>query len=64
MDMRKIELITCPEGDWEVLKVDGDIWTEGHEVTEWGWMGLIKDLTGIKVVEREISDEDMEEGNY
>ena len=64
MDMRTIELITCECGDWEVLKVDGEIYTEGHSINNRGWMSLIEDLTCIKVIEKEITDDEMEEGEY
>jgi hypothetical protein len=58
-----IEVITCESGDWEVLKVDGKIEYEGHDIPEFVWMTLIEKL-GHTADPRIISDEDMENGNY
>lgn len=59
----KIELITCDAGDWYVLKVDDKIWHEGHDIPYLEWLSLLGSM-GHEVIENEISDEDMEEGNY
>ena len=58
-----IELITCECGDWEVLRVNGACFAEGHQVDRYDWIKLLNHL-GFKVDNKEISDEDMEEGNY
>lgn len=63
-----IELISCETGDWEVLKYktknDKDyISIEGHSISNWDWIELLKHL-GYEVKKTEISDEDMENGNY
>lgn len=60
-----IELITCQSGDWEVLRMDyGEGFDcEGHSISKYDWIELLNVL-GFKVETREISDEDMEMGNY
>ena len=60
-----IELITCDEGDWEVLRVNygEDFQEEGHRINNDGWIDLL-DLLGYKVEEICISNERMENGDY
>lgn len=60
-----IELITCESGDWNVLRVNygEDFEVEGHSISSYTWVGLLEFL-GYKVEVKEISDKDMEEGNY
>ena len=60
-----IELITCESGDWSVLKVNcgEDFDYEGHSIPDAEWVRLL-DLLRYTVEQKEISDEDMEEGNY
>ena len=62
------ELITCPSGDWEVVKVYGCVLYEGHKITKDQWLSLIKLATVSKdifeIKETEISDKEMEEGAY
>ena len=60
-----IKLITCNSGDWSVLRVNlgEDFERQGHSISKWDWIDLLK-LLGYKVETREISDEDMEYGNY
>jgi hypothetical protein len=59
----KIELINCESGDWEVLKVDGTIYHEGHHIPDFTYHKLLKNL-GAKIKNKTISDEDMENGKY
>lgn len=61
--MNNVELITNEGGDWAILKVDGKIYYEGHNIPDFIWLEVIHKL-GAKVSSKEISDEDMEEGNY
>jgi len=60
-----IELISCASGDWSVLRVNlgEDFEYQGHSIPDHEWIRLIK-LLGYKIEERNISDEDMEYGNY
>lgn len=60
-----IELIICESGDWEVLRLNygEDFNRENHSISNYDWIKLL-DLIGLKVEVREISDRDMEEGNY
>lgn len=60
----EIELITCECGDWEVLKVDGKVFYEGHKIESDVWIELLSKTVGIEVKEKEISNEDMENENY
>lgn len=60
----KIEIISCESGDWEVLKVDDEVYYQGHEIHNEIWIRLLKSKFNVKFVETEISDEDMEMGNY
>ena len=60
-----IELITCESGDWNVLRVNlGESFNHaGHSIPDFVWVKLIK-LLGFDIEKKEISDEDMENGNY
>ena len=60
-----IELISCASGDWKVLRVNlgEDFEYQGHSVPNHEWIRLLESL-GYEVEERNISDEDMEFGNY
>jgi len=60
---KNFEFITCEAGDWEVLKLNGEIVAEGHSINRHQWVEILKDL-GCNFEEREISDEDMEMGEY
>lgn len=57
----EIELITCERGDYEVLKVNNEIYYSGHSVPSQVWLDVFK-LSGNKVLKNTISDEEME--NY
>jgi len=63
MNKPLIELITCDSGDWSVLKMNNVVEYEGHSISDFEWVELIRNL-GFKVEEKEISNEDMEMGNY
>jgi hypothetical protein len=60
-----IELITCESGDWEVLRMNlgEDFEYSGHDIPDGVWIKLLRTLE-YDVEEKEISDEDMEQGNY
>ena len=58
-----IEFVTCERGDWEVLKLNGEVFDAGHSIPPFKWIDLLREL-GFTVEEKEISDEDMEEGNF
>jgi hypothetical protein len=59
----KIEWITCPSGDWEVIKVNGTVVADGHSISPWDIKEMFRSL-GHDVIETEVSDEQMEEGDY
>ena len=63
MSKPQIELIRCNSGDWEVLKIDSEIFAENHKLSSYDWVRFL-DKLGYKIEEIEISDEDMEMGNY
>ena len=52
-----ITITGCSSGDWVILSINGDEYTQGHSVD---YPQLLKDL-GNTVVQLELSDEDMEE---
>lgn len=58
-----VDIIDCDSGDWTVIKVDGEILSEGHSISVWDVCDLIERL-GHTVKRTNISDSDMEEGNY
>ena len=60
-----IELISCASGEWEILRMNlgEDYESQGHSMSNREWIYLLK-LLGYEVEVREISDEDMENGNY
>jgi hypothetical protein len=65
-----IELINCECGDWQVLKVNSNIYHEGHAIHGCIWLKLIKEIlqthstSEYKVSTITISDQDMEERNF
>ena len=60
----KIEIISCESGDWEVLKVDDEIYYEGHEIHNEIWIRILSGKFNVECIDTEISDVDMQEGNY
>lgn len=64
MSKDNVELITCEDGDWEVLRLNGEVVADGHSIAPFEWRELITKLTGIEVEHREISNENMLDGNY
>ena len=60
-----IELISCESGDWEILTVNygEDFQASGHSISNWDWIRLLS-ILGFEVDKKEISDEDMENGEY
>lgn len=59
----RVEVITCESGDWEVLKLNEEIIAEGHSLSTYDWFSLLDKLDTL-IGEKEISDEDMEDGKY
>lgn len=60
-----IKIHTCPSGDWIVVKDDLDnrILFEGHSITCSDMASILEQLDHL-VVWNELSDEQMEEGDY
>ena len=58
-----LEYITCERGDWVVLKIRGEVYYEGHSIPDYVWLGILED-NKVKIKETEISDEQMETGDY
>lgn len=58
-----IKIITCPAGDWKVVKFNETVVSEGHDIGPYEFVDVLRQL-GHEVEEVEISDSDMEEGNY
>lgn len=60
-----IQLISNEGGDWEVLRVNmgEDFHAQGHSINKHDWIGLL-DVLGYEVEEIEISDEEMENGEF
>lgn len=63
MKQHRIKLITNESGDWEVLKVNDEIYYENHSIPSFIWLDLLADLC-FEVESESISDEDMECGRY
>lgn len=60
-----IDYISCPSGDYYILKMDGRIFSEGHSISAGTFLELLADYCeGVTVHFIEVSNEDMEEGNY
>lgn len=57
-----VELINCPSADWQVLKVDDTIMYEGHHIPDSVWLDILENFSAVK--KTEISDEQMESGEY
>lgn len=58
-----IELILSDS--YQILKLNGDIFAEGHSITRQDWIDLINKMNPSDIVQViEISDEQMEEGDY
>ena len=61
----KVEYITCPNGDWVVLKINGREFYSGHSIPDGVFLELLADyVEGVSVAISEVSNENMEEGNY
>ena len=58
-----VKVITCDSGDWEVLKLNNKIIAEGHSLSNIDWFTLL-DFLRVLFEKDNISDEDMENGNY
>ena len=65
MSKPHIELFSNKSGDWEVLRLNlgEDFIAVGHSISGHHWIELLETL-GYEVNYKEISDENMEEGNY
>lgn len=63
MDTHTVEVITCDSGDWEVLKLNGKVYSEGHDIPVFVWLELLESL-GVTSYEINISDKEMESGQY
>lgn len=59
----EVEVITCESGDWVVVKLNGKVFKEGHSIPESGWLNLLEKLN-VKTSMKEISDEEMENGEF
>ena len=44
MGKTQIESITCDSGDWEVLKIDGEIFAENHRLSSYDWVRFLDKL--------------------
>jgi hypothetical protein len=61
-----VEHIVSEDGDWVVIRVDGKEYYSGHSVPDFVWMTLLHTVSNHSITSssKEISNEDMEEGNY
>jgi hypothetical protein len=60
----KVELLTCPSGDWKVLLIDDKVVHSGHNIPDFVWLDTLYHANVDSIKSREISDEDMECANY
>ena len=56
----KVELLTCDSGDWNVLKLDGEVFASGHTIPVHEWLALLIH-SGIDALETNLTDKEMEE---
>lgn len=56
MKKNKIEYITNESGDWCVLKLNGEVFDEGHSISGHSWVELLRELN-FTVDEIELSDD-------
>ena len=54
----EVEVITSESGDWVIIKLNGEIIEEGHNIPTSGWLGILEKLN-VKTSMKEISDEAM-----
>lgn len=60
-----IELINSESGDWSVLKVNGDVYAEGHSISEDTWLDLLEEVnSNVSTATSTVTDEQMESGEY
>ena len=45
-------MIFCESGDWVVLKLNGEIYEEGHSIPDFLWLKLFKEL-GLELTENQ-----------
>jgi len=62
-NIKTVELIKGEDGDWEVLKINGNIYFEGHSIHTDSWLEILQDL-GVEVSERWLDQKAMENGDY
>lgn len=57
-----IELITCEDGDWEILRLNEgkDYEYSGHSIPNFEWIELLN-ILGYEVEEKIVSEEEIEE---
>lgn len=58
MKKNKIEYITNESGDWCVLKLNEEVFGEGHSISDHCWVKLLRELN-FTVDEIELSDEEI-----
>lgn len=61
----KIELITNESGDWIILKLNDEFFTEGRSISKSEWLNLIREINpNIQIKQIQITDEQMENCEY
>lgn len=63
MENFKVDLITSECGDWAVLKLNGELFYDGHDIPNYMWIELLGEI-GIEAFDAIIPDDDMENGRY
>jgi hypothetical protein len=58
--MRRVKLINCESGDWQILEINGFKWASGHSISEYDWLGLLSEHFDAQIECDCISDEEME----
>lgn len=56
----KIQFITDEYNEWEVLKIDGEIYASHHRLYTRDWLNLLKDKFSVDIEETEVTSEEME----
>ena len=60
--MSTLSYVSSSNGDWCGIYVDGQLYTEGHSITVWEWLQIIKTLLIDTTKEHEVDGDWLEEG--
>ena len=55
-----VKLTNCESVDWQILEINGAVWSSGHSIPDHDWLGLLSEHFDCQIECACISDEEME----